>query len=262
MQRGYIKLFRCMLDKPWSKHPDYVALWVYCLMRGNYAETDIITRTGSFVHLMPGQFVTSREQISINTGIEESKVERILKVFKSEQQIEQQNCGKFRIISVLNWDKFQQNEQQIEQQVNNRCTTDEQQVNTDKKVKERKEVKKPSAKKPSGDHQFFIAWWKMAFEKITGNIPTINGRTGKQVREMLSGATLKHLVCYASIVLTSEDDFYREKGRTLAILQSQLDGFKSRKNSFDFASWRELGIMPPDGVKLEEWNFWEVASES
>lgn len=141
MQQGYIKLYRCMLDKPWSKHPEYVALWIYCLMRGNYTETDIITRTGTRVHLMPGQFVASREQISINTGIQESKVERILKVFKSEQQIEQQNCGKFRIISILNWDKFQLSEQQIEQQMNNRRTTDEQQMNTDNKVKKEKKVK-------------------------------------------------------------------------------------------------------------------------
>jgi hypothetical protein len=77
----------------------------------------------------------------VNTGVQESKVERILKHFKSEQQIEQQNCGKFRIISILNWNKYQASEQEIEQQVNNTRTTGEQQVNTDKKVKKEKEGK-------------------------------------------------------------------------------------------------------------------------
>ena len=144
-----------MVDKPWSKHPEYVALWVYCLLRGNFKECDVMTRTGSLVHLKAGQFIASRDQISEHTGIEKSKVERILNVFKSEQQIEQQNCGKFRIISILNWDKFQQSEQQIEQQVNNRRTTGEQQVTTDKKLKNEKNVKKESDGKM---FEICIAW--------------------------------------------------------------------------------------------------------
>ena len=134
-----------MVDKPWSKHPEYVALWVYCLLRGNFKECDVMTRTGSLVHLKAGQFIASRDQISEHTGIEKSKVERILNVFKSEQQIEQQNCGKFRIISILNWRKYQVSEQENEQQVNNTRTTGEQQVNTDKKVKKEKKKKEERA---------------------------------------------------------------------------------------------------------------------
>lgn len=140
MQEGYIKLHRCILDSSWSRNPAYVSLWVYCLLRANYNLADLITKEGIKVHLDPGQFITSREQISVNTGIEQSKVERILKVFKSEQQIEQQNKGKFRIISILNWNKYQSREQENEQQMNNRRTTDEQQMNTNKKVKKEKEV--------------------------------------------------------------------------------------------------------------------------
>ena len=134
-----------MVDKPWSKHPEYVALWVYCLLRGNFKECDVMTRTGSLVHLKAGQFIASRDQISEHTGIEKSKVERILNVFKSEQQIEQQNRGKFRIISILNWRKYQVSEQENEQQVNNTRTTGEQQVNTDKKVKKEKKKKEERA---------------------------------------------------------------------------------------------------------------------
>lgn len=142
MQEGYIKLHRCILDSSWSRNPAYVALWTYCLLRANYNPADIITKEGIKVHLEPGQFITSREQISVNTGIEQSKVERILKAFKSEQQIEQQNRGKFRIISILNWNKYQSREQENEQHVNNRRTTDEQHVNTNKKVKKEKKDKK------------------------------------------------------------------------------------------------------------------------
>ena len=50
-------------------------------------------------------------------------MERILNCFESEQQIEQQNNSKFRIISICNWDKYQNNEQQIEQPVNSHFDT-------------------------------------------------------------------------------------------------------------------------------------------
>ena len=46
--------------------------------------------------------------------------------------------SKFSIITICNWDEYQQDEQQV----NNRRTTDEQQVNTDKNVKNDKNDKK------------------------------------------------------------------------------------------------------------------------
>ena len=49
----------------------------------------------------------------------ESKVKRILKSFENEHQIEQQTANKNRLITVVNWDKYQSSEQQFEQQVNN-----------------------------------------------------------------------------------------------------------------------------------------------
>lgn len=138
MQDGYIKLHRCLLDSSWSSHPDFVSVWVYCLLRANYKPTTFITKSGQSISLQPGQFVTSREKISAATGVQESKVERVLKTFKSEQQIEQESKGKFRVISITNWSKYQQSEQQNEQQMNSNGTANEQQMNTDKKVKKEK----------------------------------------------------------------------------------------------------------------------------
>jgi hypothetical protein len=63
-----------------------------------------------------------------------------LKYLEIEQQIEQQKTTKFTIITILNWDRYQENEQQSEQQVNNKRTTSEQQVNTNKNVKNDKNV--------------------------------------------------------------------------------------------------------------------------
>lgn len=166
MQEGYIKLHRCILDSSWSKQPDFVAVWVYCLLRGNYKSSDVVTKGGGIVHLEPGQFITSREQISIGTGVQESKVERVLKVFKSEQQIEQRNCGYYRVISILNWSKYQQNEQEFEQCLNNERTINEQCLNTDKKVKKVNNKNKPITEFERERLDFFEQAWSIYPRKI------------------------------------------------------------------------------------------------
>jgi hypothetical protein len=74
--------------------------------------------------------VCSRNTLSLKTGINESKIQRILKVFESEQMIEQQMNSKYRMISISNWNKYQGSEQVNEQQMNSKRTADEQQMNT------------------------------------------------------------------------------------------------------------------------------------
>ena len=134
MYEGYVKFYRCLLKKAWINKPEYCSLWVYCLLRANHKEREVFL-DGHAKPILAGSFVTSRSRISMDTGIEPSKVERILKCFESEQQIKQQGFTKYRIISICNWSKFQDNKQEIEQQMNSKRTASEQQVNTNKNDK-------------------------------------------------------------------------------------------------------------------------------
>ncbi len=62
-----------------------------------------------------------------------------------EQQIEQRKTTSNRLISILNWNEYQNTEQQTEQQLNNDRTTGEQQLNTlkeDKELKNENKLKK------------------------------------------------------------------------------------------------------------------------
>ena len=136
----WIKLYRTLLDKGWSNRPDYVAMWTHILLAANHREKEYFWN-GKTIKLQPGQFITGRKSLSEKTGIHESKVERILNVFESEQQIEQRKTSTSRLISILNWGEFQKREQPFEQRVNNERTTDEQPVNTKQEYKEYKEGK-------------------------------------------------------------------------------------------------------------------------
>ncbi len=140
-KEGWIKLHRKLLDNPVIfKDPDYLAVWIFLLLEATHTE---MKRDfgGKTIILKPGQLITGRPAIERQTKVQASKVERILKRLKSEQQIEQQTSTKGRLITILNWNEYQNNEQENEQQVNNNRTTSEQQVNTNKNVKNVNNVK-------------------------------------------------------------------------------------------------------------------------
>ena len=147
---GFIKLFRSLKDKGWYKKSEYVHLWIHILIKVTHTGIEFMFN-GKNIKLNPGQFITGRKMLSNETGINESKIERILNFFeKSEQQIEQQKTNKNRLITVLSWSLYQNNKQQSEQQLNNKRTTSEQQVNTyknDKKEKNEENEKNKRIKK-------------------------------------------------------------------------------------------------------------------
>lgn len=132
---GYIKAYRSLLENPLvCRDTETFAVWNYLLLSVNHAEQKVLFG-GKSITMLPGQMITGRKKIADFWKISESKVERILNLLENEQQIEQQKSNKNRLITVLNWQKYQNSEQQIEQQVNNNRTTSEQQVNTNKNIK-------------------------------------------------------------------------------------------------------------------------------
>ena len=132
---GWIKIHRKMLDNPIiGKDSDYLSVWIYLLLNATHKEIPALFK-GKRITLKQGQLITGRKSMSDKLKISESKIYRIINEFKSEQQIEQQTSNKNSLITILNWDRYQQNEQQNETQMNNKWTTTEQQVNTNKNVK-------------------------------------------------------------------------------------------------------------------------------
>lgn len=134
-ENGYIKSYRSIIEKPWYSKSEYFHLWHHLLYSATYKEMEVFFNN-TVLKLKPGQLITGRKSLSKDTGINESKIERILNYFeKIEHQIEQQKTNKNRLITVLNWHKYQSCEQQNEQQTNNGRTTTEQQLNTNKNDK-------------------------------------------------------------------------------------------------------------------------------
>lgn len=143
MHSGYIKLWRKLEHSPIFTNSEAVHLFIYLLIKASRTARKTTHKT-TVINLLPGQLVTGRKKLSEATGINESKVYRILELLKSEQQIEQQTNKHYSIITITNWTSYQENEQQNEQQMNNKRTTDEQQMNTIQELKNEEKEKKES----------------------------------------------------------------------------------------------------------------------
>lgn len=138
---GWIKLHRKLLDNPVvMKDSDHLAVWIYLLLNASHAEYPVLFG-GKKISLKAGQLITGRKSIASTLGISESKVRRILDLFEIDQQIDRQRSNKNSLVSILNWDKYQIFDQQIDQQLTNKRPTSDQQPTTNKKNKNIKKIK-------------------------------------------------------------------------------------------------------------------------
>lgn len=153
-----------MKDWPWRSNPNFYSVWCYLLEEASGIEKPDLF-DGRKVVLIPGQFITGRKKIAKVTGIHQSSVQRILSRLEIEHQIEQQTGAKSRLITIVKWDEYHSGEQQTEQQVNNKRTTTEQQLNT---VVEVKEVKKGEKVKKTYPDDFLLFWKAYPLKKSKG----------------------------------------------------------------------------------------------
>lgn len=136
MNEGWIKVHRKMLQNPVvMKDADHLAVWVYLLLNATHDKWKTIFG-GKKITLKPGQLIVGRKKIASELHISPSKVYRVLNAFKSEHQIEQRTTPHGTLITICSWLEYQQGEQPNGQQMNNKWTTSEQQVNTIQECKE------------------------------------------------------------------------------------------------------------------------------
>ena len=142
---GWIKLHRSLLKSAVFDDPQLLKLWLWCLLKATHTPRETVIEK-QLVKLEPGQFTTGRFKLEeeFNRGTPKRKrvsaitLWRWLKKLEEWQMLNIKTYSKFSIVTVSNWTEYQQDEQQV----NNRRTTDEQQVNTDKNVKNDKNDKK------------------------------------------------------------------------------------------------------------------------
>jgi DNA replication protein DnaD len=125
---GWVKIHRSIQDNPlWTAEPfTRGQAWIDLLIMANHKNHTVFVR-GIPIEVKRGQVGRSILFISDRWKWSRSKVVNFLNYLKNEQQIEHQITNVSTLITILNYDKYQSDEQQNEQQNDNRTTTEIQQ---------------------------------------------------------------------------------------------------------------------------------------
>jgi hypothetical protein len=142
MAERWVKLYEKIENSAIYQDSEMVHLWLHLLIKATKFEYKV-DWGGKEIVLKPGQLITGRKKLSSVLKIHESKIQRFLKRFEKWHMIEQRTNRQSRIITILNWDQYQSNEQRS----NNDRTTSEQRLNTNKKER-KKERKNNTIQKP------------------------------------------------------------------------------------------------------------------
>ena len=116
---------------------DHLRVWLTLLSMAAFEPRQALFR-GEAVTLQPGQLITGRKTLAACSGVQETKVTRILTRFCNAGLLTQRTTNKNRLITLHIWDSEPSaNSERTtnEQQMNNKRTTDEQQMNTYKELK-------------------------------------------------------------------------------------------------------------------------------
>ena len=166
---GWLKLYRSILDSAVFQDSEVLKVWIWLLCNVAFEQHDTICY-GKVIHLKPGQIATGRKKIAQCTDLNENKVYRALTALKSLGNIEIKATNKYSIITVVNWDKYQDENGKrtsSEQQTNSKTTTEEQQDNS--KRTQHKNGKKEKKEKNIYICSFFQSVWDEYPKKLGKN---------------------------------------------------------------------------------------------
>lgn len=144
--QGFIKIYRKMLEWEWYKEENAKNLFIHCLLKANWKD-------GRFqgYDVPRGSFVTGRRQLSQELNISEQSIRTALKRLKSTNEITIKTTKNFSIITIVNYEKYQDVNQETNQQLTSNQPTANQQLTT---IEERKNRKKERSERESIEREF------------------------------------------------------------------------------------------------------------
>lgn len=99
---GFILLHRQIIQWEWYQTPNTFRLFVHCLLMANFTD-------GRFEgkEIKRGQFVTSIDHLSKETKLSVKEVRTALNHLIGTGELASESCNRYRIITVVQYDKYQ-----------------------------------------------------------------------------------------------------------------------------------------------------------
>lgn len=117
---NWIKLFSKFVNWEWYKDQNTKSLFIHCLLKANWKEAKFMGET-----IPRGSFVTSLDSLAKELGLTVQEIRTALKHLISTSEITSKSTNKYRIITVVNYELYQQ----VNKQTNSQSTSNQQATN-------------------------------------------------------------------------------------------------------------------------------------
>lgn len=159
MQIGFTKSYRAKWNNPIFRNLLEAAIWAWMCDTAVWKEAKI-RFNGELVTLQRGQLITSRGFMAKGFCVGERVIRTFLDHLETDGMIDQQTTSRGTIITLCNYDKYQENENVIDQQTNKQTTSHRPATDHNKKEdKENKEDNNIYAER-------FLEFWEVYPRKI------------------------------------------------------------------------------------------------
>ena len=129
MSTGWIKLHRQLLEWEWYDDTNTKCLFLHCLLRANHSDTEWRGH-----NIKRGQFLTSVDTLTRETGLSVSQIRTSLKKLISTNEIASKSQARSTVITVLGYDSHQDNDKPDDKLMTMKSQADDNEIATDKNV--------------------------------------------------------------------------------------------------------------------------------
>lgn len=136
---GWIKLHRKAINSVIFQNSKLWHVASYCLLRANHKERNILF-AGEEITLKSGSFITGRFQGAEDCNMSPSTFRNQISKLEKLNFLDTRSDNKKTIITLINWGEYQLQEAKLDSDLDNKRTTDGQQMDTDKNVIIKEEV--------------------------------------------------------------------------------------------------------------------------
>lgn len=129
----WIKIHRGVLDSFCFANSDHFKIWIWMLLKANYKKSFIPLNYGrgtTTIEVDRGQFIFGRNRAQEELKINGSAIYRIMQKFEDLKQISIESNSHYSLITICNYNSYQNIKDKDEQPVNSQRTTGEQLANS------------------------------------------------------------------------------------------------------------------------------------
>lgn len=117
-KEGWISLYRKFLDWQWYDYPTVKIVFLHCLLSANHKPTKWRDLT-----IKRGQLITSYEKLAAHNGLSIQQVRTAIEKLQSTNEITYQSTSRYSIITIKNYNLYQDSNIQKTEANNKRATT-------------------------------------------------------------------------------------------------------------------------------------------